>query len=424
MRQMKDSGNDWISIIPISWKINKIKYDFAYHKYIPGLKSSEYNRLALTMNGVVSRSKEDSDGLQPKDFMTYQLLKKGEIVFKLIDLQNISTSRVGLAHDTGLVSPAYIILSAYGDVIPEFAEKYFLMLWYRCIFNALGDNGVRSSLNVTDLLNVPICYPEKDEQRKIVTYLDNKINEINILIDEINRQIEILKAYKKSLVSNVVTKGINPDVILKDSSISWINKIPSHWNEYRISDLYEDRNERGNDDLPLLTVSINTGVSNEEIDDSEKDRVFVRSEDKTKYKRVYPGDLTYNMMRAWQGGLGAVRVEGMVSPAYIVAKPKGKVAIDSRFVEALLRSPLGIEEMNRFSYGIMDFRKRLYWPQFKCIKVALPDIKEQKDISDFIDEKNKQIMDLIIMKEEQIKKINEYKKSMIYEYVTGKKRVI
>ena len=202
-----------------------------------------------------------------------------------------------------------------------------------------------------------------------------------------------------------------------------VKKIPKHWNVYRIADLYEDRNERGNDTLPLLTVSINSGVSDKEIDDSEKDRVFVRSEDKTKYKHVYPGDLTYNMMRAWQGGMGAVRVEGMVSPAYVVAKPKEKVKVDSRFIEAVLRSPLGIEEMNRYSYGIMDFRKRLYWPQFRIIKIALPGIEEQQDISNYIDKKASEIDEIISIKNAQIKKIEEYKRTIIYEYITGKKEV-
>lgn len=200
-------------------------------------------------------------------------------------------------------------------------------------------------------------------------------------------------------------------------------RIPSHWSVFRIADLYQDRNERGNDQLPLLTVSINSGVSDKELSDEEAERNFVRSEDKTKYKRVYPGDLTYNMMRAWQGSMGAVRVDGMVSPAYVVAKPTGKWEIDSRFIEALLRSPLGIEEMNRYSYGIMDFRKRLYWPQFRIIKVALPGIEEQRKIADYIDTTNRKIDDIVSAKVKQLSTLEEYKKSLIYEYVTGKKEV-
>ena len=130
-RAMKESGVKWVQQIPCSWIVKKAKYNFKNTKYIPGAKSSEYDRLSLTLNGVIYRSKDDADGLQPKDFFTYQVLCKGELVFKLIDLQNVSTSRVGLSHNTGLVSPAYIVLRANGEITPEFAEKYFLMLWHR-----------------------------------------------------------------------------------------------------------------------------------------------------------------------------------------------------------------------------------------------------------------------------------------------------
>lgn len=423
MRDVKKCGIEWASTIPTTWKSKKAKFNFINHKYIPGIESDKYDRLSLTLNGVIPRSKDDAEGLQPKDFLTYQLLKPRELVFKLIDLQNISTSRVGLSHDTGLVSPAYIILSATGEILPEFAEKYFLMLWYRQIFNALGDNGVRSSLNVTDLLNIPICYPTIEEQEKIVSFLDAKCTEIDALSADIQSEIDTLEAYKNSVITEAVTKGLDKNVPMKDSGIPWIGNIPGHWSIYRIADLYCDRNERGNNELPLLTVSINTGVSDKELTDDEQERVFVRSEDKTKYKRVYVGDITYNMMRAWQGAFGAVRVNGMVSPAYVVAKQTGKAEIDSRYIEALLRSPMGIEEMNRYSYGIMDFRKRLYWPQFRIIKVCLPDYNEQRRIADYIDEQSKEIDLIIKNKKNQISILEEYKKSVIYEYVTGKKEV-
>ena len=158
--------------------------------------------------------------------------------------------------------------------------------------------------------------------------------------------------------------------------------------------------------------------------DEEQTRVFVRSEDKTKYKRVYPGDLAYNMMRAWQGAFGAVRVDGMVSPAYVVAKPKQGIKLDSRFMEALLRTPAAIEEMHRYSRGITDFRLRLYWPEFKNIRVCIPSETEQNEIADFIDEKSIEFDTLIAKKEHFLSEMESYKKSLIFECVTGKKEVV
>ena len=210
---------------------------------------------------------------------------------------------------------------------------------------------------------------------------------------------------------------------MKDSGVEWIGEMPEEWVVFRIANLYDERNEKGSEDLPILTVSINTGISDHEIPDDEQSRVFVRSEDRTLYKRVCPGDLAYNMMRAWQGAFGAVRVEGMISPAYVVAKPKKPGILDSRYVEALLRTPSAIEEMHRYSRGITDFRLRLYWPKFKSIRVCVPSIEEQREIADYIDLKSEEIDSLIMKKQNFLAEMETYKKSMIFEYVTGKRIV-
>ena len=229
MREMKDSGIEWIGKIPANWNCIKGKYLFTNDKYIPGVNSYKYDRLSLTLNGVISRPKDDANGLQPNDFNTYQLLRENELVFKLIDLQNISTSRVGLAHSTGLVSPAYIILHNNENIIPEFAEKFYLKMWYRQIFNALGDSGVRSNLNVSELLDIKVTLPSFQEQQLIARFLDEKCGEIDLLISDIQKQIETLQEYKKSVITEAVTKGLDPNVEMKDSGVEWIGEIPKHW---------------------------------------------------------------------------------------------------------------------------------------------------------------------------------------------------
>ena len=202
---MKDSGIPWVGEIPNEWSVNRAKYCFVNTKEIAGCRSDRYERLALTMNGVIKRSKDDSNGLQPEKFETYQILRPDELVFKLIDLQNVSTSRVGLSPYLGLVSPAYIILKSNKRVLPAFAEKYFLMLWKNQIFNALGDAGVRSNLNSKDLLELSIPLPPLDEQQEIADYLDNKCAEIEQIIADKKTQIETLDGYKKSLIYEYVT---------------------------------------------------------------------------------------------------------------------------------------------------------------------------------------------------------------------------
>ena len=167
-----------------------------------------------------------------------------------------------------------------------------------------------------------IPFPDIDEQQKIADFLDKQCTHIDSVLEQTRNSIEEYKKLKQSVVTQAVTKGVRGDRAMKDSEVEWLGNIPADWKVYRIANLYDERSENGMEEFPILTVSINTGVSDHEIADEDKDRVFVRSKDRTKYKRVYPGDLAYNMMRAWQGAFGAVRVDGMVSPAYVVAKPK------------------------------------------------------------------------------------------------------
>lgn len=172
------------------------------------------------------------------------------------------------------------------------------------------------------------------------------------------------------------------------------------WKRRKIGDIYTERNERGNDALPILSVSIHSGVSGDEMDEEELGKRVNRSEDKSLYKRVSPGDLVFNMMRAWQGAIGTVKTEGMVSPAYITAKPSDEVY--PPFMDFFMRTDEMIHIINRQSYGVTDFRKRLYWDSFANIECFIPSIEEQKKIADFLytlevltEEKEKEIEDTI-----------------------------
>ena len=136
---------------------------------------------------------------------------------------------------------------------------------------------------------------------------------------------------------------------MKPSGIEWLGDIPAHWAIARLGNLFKNVAEPGSDELPILTVSIHRGVSDREETEDEMDRKVSRSEDRTKYVKVLPGDLVYNMMRAWQGGFGAVKAEGMVSPAYVVARPRQE--LETTYIEKVLRTPLAIEQLRRYSQG-------------------------------------------------------------------------
>ena len=173
------------------------------------------------------------------------------------------------------------------------------------------------------------------------------------------------------------------------------------WISCRLSDIYTERKEPGNESLPLLTVSIHSGVSDGELDEDELPKKVKRIEDKSQYKRAATGDLVFNMMRAWQGAIGTVRTEGMVSPAYIVAKPNGKVY--PPFMDYYMKAPRMVGMINRQSYGVTDFRKRLYWDSFAPIPCVLPPVREQRKIAEILATQDKAI-------ELQGRKIDELKR--------------
>ena len=281
MCEMKNSNIGWVHNIPSHWKVIKGKYVFTNNKEIVGAKVDEYERLALTLKGVIKRSKDDSDGLQPEKFNSYQILKENELVFKLIDLQNVSTSRVGLSNYLGIVSPAYIILDASDDIIPSYAEKYYLMMWMYEVFNALGDSGVRSSLNATELLEIPLPLPPVEEQKNIAAFLERKCYEIDELYLDIDKQIEVLDEYKKSIIFEKVTKGIQESELIKCDA-KWLPLIPRTWQVIKGKYCFETRNSKGNlINLELLSPSQKYGVIPQKLYEEYTNMVTVKVNETT-----------------------------------------------------------------------------------------------------------------------------------------------
>jgi type I restriction enzyme S subunit len=196
--------------------------------------------------------------------------------------------------------------------------------------------------------------PPLEEQKTISAFLDRETAKLDALVAEQRQLIELLEEKRYAVISHAVTKGLKPGVSMIDSGIEWLGHVPAHWNTVRLGALFRETADLGVEGLPVLSVSIHDGVSDREFSEDEQDRKVTRSEDRTKYKRVRPGDLVYNMMRGWQGGFGTVTVSGMVSPAYVVARPIAELRTE--FIEHALRTPQAVEELetafsrsNRFS---------------------------------------------------------------------------
>ena len=426
-RQMKDSSVDWIGLIPNEWKLIPLKYLASYNDESLGESTDpEYEFDYIEIGSV-----QYGQGITGVEHMKFEnapsrarrIVQANDIIISTVRTYLKAIATVSESENQQIASTGFVVIRPR-TVLPAFLNYAVLANSFISMVEAHSTGISYPAINATDVVRFKIPVPDIKEQKAIALFLDTKCEHIESVLEQTRASIEEYKKLKQAMITKVVTKGIRGDRCMKDSNIEWLGDIPEDWNVYRIANLYDERSENGLEELPILTVSINTGVSDYEIADEDKDRVFVRSEDRTKYKRVYPGDLAYNMMRAWQGAFGAVRVDGMVSPAYVVAKPKKNVELDSRYMEALLRTSEATEEMHRYSRGIVDFRLRLYWPEFKNIRICLPSIAEQIEIADYIDEKSAAIDALIAKKEAFVVELENYKKSMIYEYVTGKKEVL
>jgi len=210
-----------------------------------------------------------------------------------------------------------------------------------------------------------------------------------------------------------IRRGEMPERYVKTA----LGLAPANWKRYTFGDIYTERKEPGDEKLPLLMVSIHSGVSDGEVDAAELPKQVKRIEDKSQYKKAVSGDLVFNMMRAWQGAIGTVRTTGMVSPAYIVAEPNDKV--NPLFMDYYSRTPQMINQIGRQSYGVTDFRKRLYWDSFAPIGCILPPIEEQQKIATILTTQDK----VIELKEKRLAEKQRQKKYLMQQLLTGKKRL-
>ncbi len=263
-----------------------------------------------------------------------------------------------------------------------------------------------------------IPLPDLTTQKNIVESLKKELVLIDRQAELLKRRRDVIGDLKRSLREEVIfargsTRGRKPNV---DSA--WYGHVPVGWTVERLGNLFRPSARLGGAGLPILSVSIHSGVSDKELTDDQQERKVARSEDRSVYKRVKPGDIVYNQMRAWQGGFGVVKVDGLVSPAYVVARPKARVV--PAFVEHVLRTSSAIEEIRTLSRGIIDFRLRLYWDKFKDICIPLPPVDVQEKLARELDhrlriiDQQSQVLDRI----EEL--LAQQRRALIDEAITGK----
>lgn len=423
MREMKDSGVEWIGEIPKNSSLIPLKYLSSIIR--GGSPRPIASFLTDEINGYnwikIGDTKKDSKYITETKFKiklsglnSTRLVKKGSLLLT----NSMSFGEPYILKIDGCIHDGWVSLFDFRNVVQEYLYYCLLSKVCRVQFERLTDGGVVQNLNIDKIASVKVVLFDLTEQKQIANFLDSKCSEIDATAEDIQKEIALLEDYKKSVIIEAVTKGLNPDAEMKDSGIDWIGEIPKDWKVDKIK-YHLKRNEPKNPgNAIVLSVYRDYGVIPK---DSRDDNHNVTSEDTSKYKYVKKGQLVINKMKAWQGSLAVSDYDGIVSPAYFIYDFIDE-EYNHKYFHYLVRSCYK-EEFKRISGGIREGQWDLSPEGFSNTLVLLPSIEEQNKILDYILQKEMEIDSLIADKKRQRGILAEYKKSLIYEYVTGKKEV-
>lgn len=403
-REMKNSGIPWIGEIPSHWETFAIKH-IMRNKSVRGFPNEQVLSLYREYGVIPKDSRDDNFNVTSEDTSSYKLVDVGDFV---INKMKAWQGSMAVSEYRGIISPAYYICTFTAPVNKRYIHYLLRSDTYKAEYMRLS-TGLRVGqwdLNVEDFLHIPMVLPSQPEQQAIADFLDKKCSEIDEMVTLQERIIEELTAYKQSIITEAVTKGLNPNVPMKESIVAWIGKMPQSWGQQRLKFL----------------CTIQTG--NQDTQDAVQDGqypFYVRSPyPERSNKFTFEGE---GILMAGDGA-GAGRVFHHVFGKYAVHQRVYRLAnisgINSYYLFYFLSS-LFCREMDRGSAQSTVPSVRL--PMLQNFIVCIPSLPEQQAIADYLDTKCKEIDTLITLKQSKIETLKEYKKSIIYEYVTGKKEV-
>lgn len=419
MREMKDSGTLAFGTIPSTWKITKFKNLFC-------LRSTKNtgNRELLSVyldKGVISYS--DSDGMQvhkpSESLAAYQNVEIGDFV---LNNQQAWRGSVGVSKYRGIISPAYFVYSmtdeCYAPYMNYLLRDSSMVHQYELASRGVGT--IQRNLFAPWLKNRIVLIPPIYEQKEIAIFLDSQCSEIDALSAVIQKEIETLEQYKRSVITEAVTKGLNPDVEMKDSGIEWVGNVPAHWDVRPLYYYFAERKKKNylGQEQNLLSLSYGK-VIRKDINTSEG----LLPGSFNGYNIIEPGDIVLrltdlqNDKRSLRTGL--VKEHGIITSAYVTLKAAKEVVPE--YFHYLLHAYDVMKVLYNMGNGV---RQGLNYSELSKMHIIAPPIDEQKNIAAYLDAKCKEIESIIESKKQQLTVIDSYKKSLIYEYVTGKKEVI
>lgn len=414
MPEMKDSCTDWLGLIPSSWELSRIGN--VYVLRTTKVSDKDYKPLSVTNRGILPQLENVAKTNAHDD---RKLVKEGDFV---INSRSDRRGSCGISSCDGSVSLINTVLESVGKMNPRYYDWLFHTTQFGDEFYKWG-HGIVDDLWTTgwqDMKKVLIPLPPIDEQQKIANFLDEKCAEIDLLIDDIQSEIALLEEYKKSVITEAVTKGLNPDAEMKDSGIEWVGKIPSAWEIHPVYYYFRERKVKNYalEEQNLLSLSYGKIVRK----DINTNGGLLPASFNT-YNIVEAGDIIIrptdlqNDKRSLRTGL--VTEHGIITSAYIDLMPNSDIS--SEFFHYLLHSFDVMKVFYNMGNGV---RQGLNYSEFSKLLVFAPEREEQDEIVRFLKKKCSLIDDAISKKREQFVILEDYKKSIIYEYVTGKKEVV
>lgn len=428
VREYKDSGIEWIGEIPKEWKVVRTKNVFSIGKELVGSNSSHMQLLSLTTKGVKKVTIGSTSGKVPDSYDTYQFVHKNNLVFCLFDL-DCSAVFSGVSNYDGMISPAYKVLSTQEGYYPQFYGYWFDYIFDGRKYMYLSKN-IRYSLTYDEFAALGIIAPEYKEQQAIAKFLDKKCSEVDELVALQETMIEELKAYKQSVITEAVTKGLNPNVPMRNSGIDWIGDIPEHWGIQRLKTLGWTQNgisQSGDyfgEDYEYPFISYSDAYKNYSLP-YPSGRANSSEEDRQKYS-LTEGDVLFTRTSETIEEIGFAStcietIPNVVYSGFLIRFRPTSENLFKGFSKYYFRSQVHrayfVKQMNIVT------RASLGQDLLKNLVVLLPPLDEQRAIASYLDTKCSEIDSLIALKQAKIDELKEYKKSVIYEYVTGKKEV-
>lgn len=418
----KDSGVEWLGKIPSHWDLTIGMNVFRENKRDnKGMK--EKTVLSLSYGQIIIKPEEKLVGLVPESFETYQIVEPNDIIIRCTDLQNDQTSlRTGLAKDKGIITSAYLNLKVINNHSAKFLHYYLHALDITKVLYKFG-SGLRQNLSFLDFKRLPIIDISLSEQQKIAQFLDEKTAKIDQAVDLAEKQIALLKEHKQILIQNAVTRGLNPDVPLKDSGVEWIGQAPEHWEVVSMKRVVKEHSGNG---FPIDLQGNNGNIPFLKVSDF--------SENQDKYIFKWNNSVTNKVIK--QKKWNIVPKNSIVTAKIGEALRKNHRKILS--IDSIIdNNCLGIEIKKAdvlFGYYLhcaLDFDlftnpgaiPSLAMDKYRNQKIVLPPFQEQQEIADYLEQQIAKINQAIALKTAHIEKLKEYKSVLINDVVTGKVRI-